>query len=429
MIKTKRLDARKRKDTLKISYLLIGSFVLSLMGFLKINSLIYMGSSLLIHLVALFIDPFLPMCISVALPVHAISVNSMFSLGVRFIALIPALYTWYRKKKYISANEFLAIYLSATVLVLSYVFGTNSNPATALIQFTCILAFFVFSQMDVFKNNALLSYAFILVGLYTSAIVTIQLLRGEAEFLYGTRLTYMGNVRALATALAFPIFYLCLKLMFNNGGIKFSQKLLWIVLLSLEFSLLMMTYSRGVIFTIVITLAVVFVGKFHNLTYQRFLILIICAFSLVIVLSQKIDFAQLLYGVSDASGRFDIWNFFFAKMNEKGIDGWLFGLGPGDITRISSGTEFDGYYSHSVIFDYIFAYGFFGFLILALMIGITFKNAWRSKKFELVSLAFMTVALFLTHGNAVSLDFHLMLALVNGTAKSSNLYSKELALA
>ena len=177
-------------------------------------------------------------------------------------------------------------------------------------------------------------------------------------------------------------------------------------------SLLVGTYSRGVLIAVFLAVIVSVLPKFRYMSTKQIILLFVVVFVMVGFFSNaEIDTDFMLSGLSTGSGRTEIWSFFFDKMDEGGIFTYLFGFGPGDILRISSGTSYDGLYSHSTILDYIFSYGFFGFCLLLYMLLRSLSVAIKSRNSKILGLVILTIFVYSTHGNSANLNFHVLIGL------------------
>ena len=403
-----------------ICYIAITSTIIAVAGFLH-NDLVYSVTNILFSVIGLFFDPLIPLCISIATAPLSLETSSYIAIGLKGVITFPALYVYIRGKSGgIRKDDFLLIFSATLLILLSFLFGTEARLITAILQIMTIMCYVVSTRTYRNNHTDLIFISFLLSGLLMAFAVTIQITTGSAVTLWGTRLTYNGSVRTLSSALAFPIFvtlsHLFLPREKKFGAWKFS---LIIITLIAMVSLLIATYSRGVIISIVVASAYVLLSQFHHLKLKQMIIYIIMfIIAAIAVLNAELDTGMMFHGISDGSGRTYIWRFFFEKIREKGLLGYLFGFGPGDILRISKGTVYDGYYSHSVLLDYIFSYGLVGLSVLTFFLFRSLRVVIRSKNPLHMGLLILTVMLYATHGNSASMEFHLLLGLVYSLAMS-----------
>lgn len=399
-------------------FLIVASTLISLAGFFE-NDFLYTIFRLGFTCVGLLIDPLLPLCIGVATAPMALETSAAVSIGLRCISTIPAFFV-YTRGKYggILVKELMFVVVAGVLMLLSFAFGVQAQLTTAVLQVMTLMTYVTVSRAYIKDKNTLISTAIILMGAYVSCTVLIQLVTDSAIILANKRLTFEGSVRALSNALAFPIFVIFGKLILpKKEKLGIGKLCLLILTLLLMVGLLVATYSRGVLIAVIVAVAYLVLAQFRHLSLRQMFVYVV-VFSVVaaFLLNVRLDTDLILTGISDGNGRFEIWSFFFEKMGQNGLLGYLFGLGPGDILRISQGTVQDGMYSHSVLLDYIFSYGILGGCLLVYMIGRAFIAAVKSKDSMSIGLLILTVTAYATHGNASSEDFHILLGLVYSMA-------------
>lgn len=387
-------------------------FVASYYENVQLYTLFMVGFTLL----SIFIDPILPICINICSSPIALEMNAMITVAINVIAVSVAFFehTLILKRGMIAIQDFLFILGAALGILLSIVFGQNAAVHTGLLQLILLLWYLVSTRIYVRKNNYLLLVAFILAGVFMLINILIQMATDSTTLLWGYRLSYNGSVRTLSSALAVPIYYLCTKLLLpQKKSISFALKILIFLALVVMSYILILTYSRGVMISLLIAIFYLLISQIKKMTYGRmgFYILFL-GVSTYLLMQMEIDSELMLSGLSSGSGRIDIWRFFFERIKTRGFVGYLVGFGPGDINRITFGTIMSGAYAHSTLFDYIFSYGIIGAFILGYLIVRSFVIARKSQDPRIMGLLILTIALYSTHGNSANYAFHLLLGLV-----------------
>ena len=373
---------------------------------------------LFLCLVGLLVDPIVPLCINIAVDPLGISFSTVISVLFWLVRIVPPFFAYVFDKKGQIKTKYVFFLLSTFLLFLiSYILGMNSDLSTVVIQMFVLIVFLIVSQIHQKETLYMIYFSFILAGLLISFLVFCQLITGSAIKLWGYRLTYNGSVRTLSSALAIPLFYFFIQLIVpTNSKTNIGVNFLFICILLCISALLILTYSRGVIISVLVALLYIIITQLRKVNLKLILGLAFSILVVAIVLNNVEINDAMFEGLASGNGRTGLWNFFWVKMKEGGAVRCLFGFGPGDLTRIAENTNYGGFYAHSVLFDYLFSYGIVGFLLL-LMMGLNiFLKLIKTKSTLLMALYMLTALLYLTHGNALNLHFHVLLGLCNSLA-------------
>lgn len=395
-------------------FFLLFSFSMFLIGayFIKNDVVFSFGKTLFLTLGA-FLSPYCPICMAVLCEPFSFQQGVVFSLYQELIISIPIILSFIINKP---KNKQVCLLVTCFVAMLaSLLLGNDARITTFVIH--CLLlcvSFAIFSKNNI-NIQRLIVFSFVAQGLITSIIVLIQLASGEQTLLWETRLTFDGSVRNLSNPLAISCFFLLIVL-FTLKKKRILSRIIVFSLLILEITLLIITYSRGVLVSLSLAFFIFLLFRKSSFASKVF---ILCVFGVVlafILSSLNLDSSFMMQGLETGSGRTEIWLAFFSKMFSDGMLRVLFGYGPGDSSRVLEGTVFSGYYSHSVYVDYLVSFGFFGGVLLAIAIIGLFCLVFRTKDCRLFALFFLTVLMFFSHGNFASLDFHILLALCGSLA-------------
>ena len=120
--------------------------------------------------------------------------------------------------------------------------------------------------------------------------------------------------------------------------------------------------------------------------------------------------------LSTGNGRAEIWSRYLSIIQGRGLISVLFGVGPGNISRISN----IGFYAHSTFLDFFFSYGVLGF---AYIIFFEYKNLLlvaRNNRIFLPLLVFIVLC-YISHGSSSNT----VLFILQGVIAGVSLYEKE----
>ncbi len=408
-----KIDHAVKSQKAKYIYLILASVLICFASYIE-NSSLNTVFVLSFSVIGLFVDPLIPLCINVAVTPMVLSLPTVLELGRMVLIAFPAFYHYaFDEEHKMKTGEFALIVVSLTAFLTSFALGIDAQLSTALIQVLVIIQYVVICNIYGKDSNSLLVLAFMLAGLCISFVVVMQLFDGTAVFLWGKRLTYEGSVRTLATAMSFPIFYfVCYFIMPKTKKYSLLQQIAMLIALLVMVVLLILTYSRGVLLALVIAGAYILLKQLKIRSVKNYMMYVFLFVALsVVLMSMEINTEMMFDDLGGGNGRTEIWAFYFGKLGEGGWKSVLFGFGPGDILRISQGTEFSEMYSHSAILDYFFSYGLVGFGIFLYMLVRAFYQVYCAKHDFAMGLLILTVCLYATHNNCASREMHILIAL------------------
>lgn len=317
------------------------------------------------------------------------------------------------------ARIFIPCLLFGLTSLLSTFFGYKTTMLSylfVLMQILMILSVSFFAK----KSISLFLTGFVVSGLCICLYTFYLYVTGNVAT-FGVSLAYgdgeeAGQIKSLAIAVVVPAFYYFYNLFYGNTGIL--KKVLFIFIVLVCIVVIVLTYSRGVLIALAASAALLVLYFFKDKT-SIFTIIIACVvFVLLYNTLMQIDINEdkMFGSIEGANGRTDIWAYFFTKMQNDGLLRLLFGFGPGDSKRITDGSLFAGYYSHSAILDFFFAYGFFGLLFIVYILWYTFKNLWKNKDVFCLGLFVLTALMFSTHGTSNNVIFNGLLSICIGAS-------------
>lgn len=301
---------------------------------------------------------------------------------------------------------FLLIF-GTIVIILSYILGYQSTITVAFLMFLClIMVVLLLNNRKFFTPDCIalffwgyMAKAFSLCGYFLSKFIS-----GDVVYKYG-RLSFDGDIKIISVTVAVPIIILLStklnkKRLFQN----YDFGLLTYVICGVLVALLLATAARGVTISILISLLCHFITTKKKSTYLLRLLPI--AIFVIVFLIYNIDNPILRLErffneeeFATGNGRTEIWQEFFTIIWDRGPLAWLFGMGPGNISRVSS----IGAYAHSVYLDFFFSYGIFGFTIVLISEIKVFKKVLVSKDITMLSLFVALILMYFTHGSSADI--------------------------
>lgn len=408
-----RLKITKKERHLFVLLTLFAVFLV-VAYFIKNDLVFSIGKTVFLTLGALM-SPYCPICLAVLCEPFSFEQNIIITLYQELVIAIPIIAGLVSKK--LKSNNFILLSVCYLMMFASFIFGSGARITTLVIH--CLLigvSFAVFSNKN--ENlQRLLIVSFIQQGLMTSLIILIQVAAGTQVLLWQTRLTFDGSVRGLSNPVAFSCFFLLVAL-FESKPKKFFSKVLISLLVLLEVSLIVLTYSRGVLISLFIAFCIFLVFRSSSFVSKILAFSSVAITATILLLVLNVDASFMTQGLETASGRFEIWSAFFSELFSGGVKRLLFGFGPGDVSRVLEGTLFYGYYSHSVYVDYFVSFGLLGGLLLIVLLIWLLSLVLKSRDSMLLALLVLVLLMFVSHGNFASFDFHVLLALCGSLAQT-----------
>lgn len=403
----------RQKFKMAISFFVLAGLLIFIASYnenVRLYTIFMVGFTFL----SIFIDPILPICINICSSPIALEMNARISLLLNVISVMVAFFDYVLKYKVILRKDCLFV-LGATIgVLLCVICGQDVAVVTGFLQLMLLTWYLISTKAYTKNKNSLFLLAFILAGVFMLISILLQITNNTATLLWGNRLTFNGSVRTLSSALAVPMYYCCVKLLLpQNKSVSLLRKILIFIVLAVMSYILILTYSRGVIISLLIAIFYLVASQIKKMTSKKMVFYILLFGLAAYLLTQMdIDGELMTSGLSSGSGRMDIWSFFFERMESRGFFGLLVGFGPGDINRITAGTVMSGAYAHSTLLDYVFSYGIIGVCLLGYMLIRSFLIAKKTRDPMIMGLLILTISLYSTHGNSANYAFHLLLGLV-----------------
>lgn len=399
--------------------------ILFLFLFSLVESICFLSGSIqlggIISLVLLYVtviwDRHFPLTVYIITQTLGTSlIGTVSTINAIFLSLL-ALYDIFQKysnpkfRKYF----FITIYFFV-VLFFSYVTGINSHLDFAI---KIIVASLVILQIATFdtQERALIITAVLCSGIAMSMIMIISLSTGTIIQDISTRLQYNEKSKHLSTTLAPLILSSVYMLLYYRGTKKILFNCGLIFVVAILSYMLVLTYSRGVLAALIISVSYLLFRYMGRLNFRKFFVLVLLTISAFIFVSNmQIDSDLMFENVEGGNGRTDIWIAFIQQLKE--TNSLAFGFGPGFTKDISQ----SDFYSHSTILDYLFCYGITGFVyILYLILSVSFKLFKNNiRLFYYQGLFLLNVIMFSTHGSAGTLLFNVILGLCMSVVVNEN---------
>ena len=339
------------------------------------------------------------------------------------------LYSFFRNRLYTNLSVILVPFLLFGICCF---ISTMLGYKTSMISFYLVLIRLLMVMVITYYSRGsikLFITGFVAGGLCVCLYTAYLFITGNAA-VFGVSLAYgdgeaAGQIKSLAIAAAVPAYYLIYNILCNKMGLVMKLFSTFIVLVCVI--VVVLTYSRGVLIALAVSslLLLLFVLKERN-SVLKFAIIFIVFFLLYYILTRIGINEEKMFGhLAGANGRTDIWSFFLSKMQDGGFLRLMFGFGPGDSKRITDGSLFDGYYSHSAILDYFFSYGILGFVFICFLLWKTLKGLFVHKNVFGLGLIILTILMFSTHGTSTNIIFTGLISICLGISLRAHQYSGE----
>jgi hypothetical protein len=305
------------------------------------------------------------------------------------------------EKRYLSKQDIRRLSVLIYVLLIqavSYYFGTNSQFISAALTFSNITIFVLL--INNIKNSEDMQYmtdAYYISAFLFAGVTILTIITSGGSLFTGSRLQFEDNVRDMANGIVVAVYIWIISII---SGKKYGHLPVRIqnIIGAVSTLLLILTLSKGAIIALIFGIVVYAVlAKKTNVS----LIIIAILFALLVYFFQTtglVDFGRFLQRNNDLNGRTRIWMFYAEKVFSRGIKGVLFGLGPGNVTRVAVGEYLGKYYAHSVILDFFFSYGLAGFVSYILLVVFTASSAIRKRNEVGIGLLVMIHASYFVTG-------------------------------
>lgn len=345
---------------------------------------------------SIFYKKSLPLCIDMMLKVMNIG-GGLIQVSQPIIILSALLMIYENWKKIDKTVSFLIVFMSI-VLLISYNTGFNADSKTATYMIVDILKLAGLSCIVLRGDSIILTGCLLFTGVSMSVLIGYALLTGNfSVFNEGESLSFLDNAKALSTAIA-PLCYFAVFFIFSKIENKPKTYIIIASLVALfVLSLIILTYSRGVMLALIGAVGYLIISRSKK-NRGKSILMLTCIFLGIYFLTSIMSISndRIFDNVEGGNGRTDIWMSFYGQM--KSHDCMLFGFGPGSTKEIS----LTGYYSHSAILDYLFCYGYAGFLYIILFIYIVGKDLFKSENSFYMSLFILNIMMFFPHGSSLS---------------------------
>lgn len=352
----------------------------------------------------------------ISLPLGTYTNNLIFhmNLGLLNIALLFKLTSM---KIRFSRNLLLFIFSFIMSMLLSILVNSDINASSYLLtlnsfgMFT-LVALLLSSQ----KNENLIDY--IVLSLTIAAItMAIFIFRDFDSMIRYNRLAFGDNVRSLANSLGLPILLLSAFIIDETQiNISILNKRVAFLMLTVFTGLLILSASRGVIFSLVIALSFYVLTNF-NVKILKSLILWFIPSGIIVYfilsnhdLISKFSIDRIL--VFTSNNRTLIWSSTLRGFLDNIFFRILFGTGVENFSSIATHYYGKTVYAHSVFFDTLVSLGVTGFVILVLFLISIGMNCIQSRSKLTTLILIYTVVSFLGHGTVHHVVFWINITIV-----------------
>ena len=360
---------------------------------------------------SIIVNPFLAICTYLIIRMLDIVHTSFQVLSMEAIIIAVCIHNIYKYRRYLHK------YLSASIVfvifaVLSSIVGYQTSLKEVIPYFLLIVIFLTVSCMKLASQEELIVMTLFVGGLFVAFFAYYQFASG-GFFSETGRLGLEGNIRRVSNAIAFPLFYAVYKIFdsFKKGWLLFF----WMFIVFALGTILILTYSRGVIIAVVVTSIFLFVAKSKNLSVTNILTTVVVGGVVYVILNNiQVDTELMFREMDTASGRTEIWDFYISQVADGGLVWVLFGLGPGETTRIAQSSVYAEQYAHSLFLDFFCCFGIVGSIYLLYIISSISKRLFKNQELFYMSLLVLLITMYLTHGIASTIQFYYMLGICMG---------------
>lgn len=357
-------------------------------------------------IVSLLIDKRLPLCLSIVAGLLDCEYTTEHLFFVMLIVSVSCFISIFTSKAKVLKSYRIPVACFALVFILSYLLGERCEYTIACLILYSLIICYTIALLHGENKDALIIYSLVIGGVCMMGIMVAIIAQGGVLGVV-RRLQFHENIKVISTALAFPIFHLVWELISNYKNINFIRKIVYVLLILLCLFILILTYARGVILALslsLVTLIFLHSRKFGLMQFVFLVVLIIGGY--IMIDKMSVDADIMFNNLEGGHGRTEIWSDFYNKMREGGVIRLLFGFGPGDLKRIITDI-----YAHSVILDFFFSFGILGFICFLSFIFVTVKELLKRKNMYGLCLLLLCLAMYFPHGSASTTQFYYLLGL------------------
>lgn len=384
------------------------------------ESLISLG----IIIASLFYSVDLPVCLYICSILLQVEFENFHTRMLLLFISGVLLYVFFQKN---FIKKVLPIAVPCLLLLIFSLFSTFLGYQTSMIGFMFVVIQLLLIMVISFycmQSSSIFMVGFVVSGLCIGLYVFYQYITGHASMFYGS-LVYgdgeeAGLVKSLAIGVVVPTYFFLYNFFFKNESVK--NKMIYLFLITLCVAVIVLTYSRGVLIALAVALSFLLWNyyKWKLSLFNTLKIISVVVLLYYLIVQLDLDVEKMFANIEGAHGRTDIWDFYFTKLKEGGFMRILFGFGPGDSKRITEGSLYSGYYSHSAILDYLFSLGLFGLCFIAYAIYTAAMRLYRKRYFFSLGFLILIILMFSTHGTATNAIFNSLLAICIGKSLSKS---------
>ncbi len=396
----------------KILYIILANATMGFLSFSDSGSLGLVTWGLFI--IGACVDMFIPFCLWASMEILSISFDiSIYALSTQMLVFLMSILAIFGNKKTLDKMGIKYLYALVLAISISFVFGKMLDWRRLFSIILLVGAMFASGVMFIKGKQSLMIVSLLSVGIVVAIISYYNMLNGLMLYSNDYRMTYNDNVRKLANAIAFPLFYVSCKVLHEIRKAKMIPSIIWIVIMLSLAYLLIMTYSRGVIIAILLSVSsILLFNKNKNRSYR--ISIIIFLFILIYAIQNVQIESDRMTDDQSSIARLDLWSYMIRGLTENPIR-VLFGFGIVNMKELLYGSAFDGYYSHSVFLDYLFSTGLIGFVVLLTFLWSIIKKLYSYNEFYL-GLFVLTVFMFVSHGDSTSVLYYALMGLCYGSS-------------
>lgn len=322
--------------------------------------------------------------------------------------------------KQFNANAFRAYLWCIFFVSISFVLGYNPDIVVLQLQIISMTAFYVIYSL-LTRNDI----PIVILGYICSALIVCGLIfsNGFTSLMSFGRLGFGDNIKTLSYICAIPLSFFLFTLLSKTSLFRSKNqvysKIIDGILFALFLFTIIMTLARGVMLSFMVGSVILLILSRKNIKTLFIFILVIAVVFYAYIFIESLDLFRTdrimaFDEYASGNGRTEIWMHYFERIYEMGAHYVIFGIGPGEIARISN----INVYAHSTILDYFFSFGIVGFSTLIIMeiyilrklIGCNFNVPF--------AVVFTFIIAYSTHGSAANTSFFMLQALMIVSTKN-----------
>lgn len=317
------------------------------------------------------------------------------------------------------------IWITIMMILLSCLFGYKVNTITAFLLFISIVAYVAIVEYGYDKDIEIVVWSYFCSAFGMLLNIILQLGDMNNLLKYG-RLSFEGEIKGLAVICTIPLVLLLSSKMEGKNYFRKKNRIITFIFMVACLTVIILTAARGVIIALLMGILFQFIMTSNKRRAIKIAITISGVFLSIIILFGdsnlfRIDRLFELSEMSSGNGRTEIWSHYFELIVDRGILSILFGVGPGEVSRISS----IGYYSHSTFIDFFFSYGVVGIIFIGTLEFNIIRQFYLNRSINYLILSIILIFVYFGHGSAANSTLFILQGVMVSCCKKERSFVNE----